>query len=473
MKKNDLLTGFCEQIGYNGEGIFHIEGTTFFVPYCLVGEKVRFKILKIKGNIGYGKAEEILEKSPDRITPCCPVFTRCGGCDFLHVNYRTQLKIKEETVVNTFKKVAFSDVTVNGVYHGDKIFGYRNKLQLPVREQNGKVKIGFFRENTHDVVETDDCKIQPDWAKIFIAEIKRFVDGVNVTAYNDADNTGLLRHVVVRELNNEFILVLVINGERIAGVNGLIDRLLKHFPDLSVYINVNKTATNVIFGEKFTLIYGKGKISLDEFGITYRVGAESFLQVNTEVKKMLYEKVVSEANVGESHVVIDGYSGAGVMTAMLTKNAVKSYGVEIVKEASDSANLLAVENGLSDKMTSIAAPCEEVLPDLIEKACKDGLKTVLVLDPPRKGVELNVLLSALKAKVDKIIYVACSPQSLARDVGVLTDTLLVENGRILGKNPAPHPTYNVDAVYLYDMFPQTKHVETLVCLTRKPDLSGL
>ncbi len=467
MKKNDLLTGFCEQIGYNGEGIFHIEGTTFFVPYCLVGEKVTFKILKIKGNIGYGKIEKIIDKSPSRVIPQCPVFTKCGGCDLMHCEYLSQLEIKKEIVKNTFKKVAGINVDIDEIYHGKKIFGYRNKLQLPIREENGKVKIGFFRENSHDVVETDDCLIQPDWAKVFIEELKRFVDGKSVTAYNEKTKKGLLRHAVIRELNNEFILVLVLNGDSVKGVNGLIDRLLHKFPELSVYLNVNKTNTNVIFGDNFKLIYGKGKISLEEFGVNYDVGPESFIQVNTEVKKTLYEIVAQEANADGDYVVIDGYSGAGVMTAMLSKNAKKAYGVEIVKEASDAANKLAVKNGLSDKMTSISAPCEKVLPDLIKKEAKEGNKTVLVLDPPRKGVELNVLLAALKERVDKIIYVACSPQSLARDVGVLTDTLSVENGKITGQNKNANPVYEIEKLYLFDLFPQTKHVETLAVLSHK------
>ncbi len=467
MKKNDLLTGFCEQIGYNGEGIFHIEGTTFFVPYCLVGEEVTFKILKLKGNIGYGKVEKILTESPCRVEPKCPVFTKCGGCDLLHCDYKTQLEIKKEIVKNTFKKVAGLDVEVSDIYRGEKVFGYRNKLQLPVREENGKVKIGFFRSNSHDVVETDDCLIQPDWAKVFIEELKRFVDGKVVTAYNEATKKGLLRHAVVRELNDEFILTLVINGERINGVNGLIDRLLVKFPKLSVYLNVNKTDTNVIFGDNFKLIYGVGKIKLSEFGVSYEVGPESFIQVNTEVKKLLYEKVTSKSDLHCDYVVIDGYSGAGVMTAMLSKTAKMAYGVEIIKEAVDTAKKLAVDNGLEDKMTSILAPCEKVLPEIIEKETKAGNKTVLVLDPPRKGVELNVLMAALKAKVDKIIYIACSPQSLARDVGVLLDRFSVENGKITGLNKTPNPIYEMENLYLFDLFPQTKHVESLCVLNIK------
>lgn len=466
MKKNDLLTGFCDEIGFNGEGIFHIEGTTFFVPYCLRGELVTFKVLKIKKGIGYGKVESILEKSPDRTEPNCNVFSKCGGCQLLHANYDCQLNIKKQTVKNAFKKICGLDINIDSVYHGENIYGYRNKLQLPVREQNGRVKVGFFRENSHDVVEIDSCAIQPSWATEIIKIIKNFVDGKKVTAYNETTKKGLIRHVVVREIDNKFIVTVVANGDKIMGVNRLIEALLQKFSDLSVYLNVNKKDDNVIFGDRFVLLYGNGKIAISEFGINYEVGPQSFVQVNTEVKNLLYQKVVEFADIGGDYVVIDGYSGAGVLTAMLSKKAKKAYGVEIIKEAVDSANKLAKDNGLSDKMESICAPCEDILPDLIEREAKNGNKTVLVLDPPRKGVELNVLLSALKCKPDKIIYVACSPQSLARDIGVLTDNLQVEDNKITGLNKTPNPVYELTSVSLFDLFPHTKHIESLAVLRK-------
>lgn len=466
MKKNDLLTGFCDQIGYNGEGIFHIEGTTFFVPYCLVGEKVTFKILKIKNGVGYGKVVEVLQKSPLRLTPPCPVFSKCGGCQLLHTTYENQLEIKKQTVKNAFKKIANIDINIDSVFGSEKVFGYRNKLQLPVREQNGIVKIGFFRENSHDIVETDSCIIQPDWATDVIKIFKDFVDGKTVTAYNENTKKGLVRHVVVREVAGKFIITVVVNGNKIIGVNGLIDRLLEKFKEFSLYLNVNREDDNVILGKEFKLLYGEGKVSVTEFGVNYRVGPESFMQVNDCVKKLLYQKVVDLARLGNDYVVIDGYSGAGVLTAMLSKNAKKAYGVEIIREAVDSANDLARENGLQDKMHSVCAPCEDVLPSVIERETAEGNQTVLVLDPPRKGVSLNVLLSALKCKPDRIIYVACSPQSLARDVGVLTGNLKVENDKIVGIIPDANPVYKIESAYLFDLFPQTKHVESVVCLTK-------
>ncbi len=466
MKKNDLLTGFCHSMGYNGEGIIHHEGTTVFVPYLLFGETAVVKILKVKGNVAYAKVEEILERSPERVEAKCPVFSKCGGCQLQHLNYSAQHNVKVQTVKTCFLKIAGIEIGEPKVVFGEDEYGYRNKLQLPVREVNGVNKVGFFRENSHDVIDIDNCLIHPKWAKTVIKTVKEFIAKNSVSCYDDTTNKGLLRHVVVREVAGEFIFVFVVNGDKLNGVNRLIDGLLSQFDKISVFLNVNKSRSNVILGDRYIKLYGSGVINLFEQGVGYQIGPQSFLQVNTEVKEMLYDGVLSAACLDKDTVCIDGYSGAGVLTAMLAKKCKKAYGVEIIKEAVEAADDLAKANGLDDKMESICAPCEEVLPSLIERIKNEGKNTVLVLDPPRKGVELNVLQAALKSLPDRIIYVACSPQSLARDVGVLTGRLKEENGALIRLSADFLPKYEVKQVVLYDLFPQTKHIETLCVLKR-------
>lgn len=466
MKKNDLLTAVCDETGCNGEGIFHVEGTTFFVPYCLPGELVTFRILKIKNGVGYGKITEIRQPSLSRVVPDCHVFGKCGGCQLMHAKYEAQLKIKENTVKTAFKKIAAIDVDIKAVYPSHDIFRYRNKLQLPVREVNNVVHIGFYRESSHDIVDIEDCVIQDKSVRDVISVFKDFIDGKTVTAYNEITKRGTIKHIVVRTLSGGTIVTIVSAKEKISGVNRLIARLSEIFDNLSVYLNINKKDNNVIFGDRFILLYGGGTIPVCEGGISYRIGPESFLQVNDSVKAELYSFVKKYALPDEDSVIIDGYSGAGVLTAILAKSAKKAYGIEIVKEASVAAENLAAANGLADKMVAICAPCEVALPQIIGKENSD--KTVLILDPPRKGVDLPVLSAALLHKPAKIIYIACSPQSLARDTGILTGTVAVCDGKITGLSPARgEDFYRIDSVELFDMFPQTKHVETLVVLSRK------
>ena len=242
--------------------------------------------------------------------------------------------------------------------------------------------------------------------------------------------------------------------------------ILKRFIKFSLYVNENTSTSNVILGDVSTLIYGDGVYEAEEFSIKYPVTPHSFIQVNNGVKHKLYQEVIKNISANENITVIDAYSGAGLMTAMLSKNAKHAIGIEIVKEAVDSANQLAKRNGLTEKITNYCDSCEHKLPEIIAKLKAEGEKVAVVLDPPRKGCDRLVLEALLSALPDKIVYVSCSPQTLARDLGILLNTLIYDNGE-LKRNQTPNPCYEITKIQPYDMFPQTKHVETLVCLTRK------
>ena len=464
MKKNDILSGRVDAVGMNGEGIIRFDGTTFFVPFCYEGEEVSFKVLKIAKNIGYGKVEKIKSPSIYRSTPLCPVFYKCGGCQLQHVVYDVQPSIKAQNVVNCFKKIAALNVDLNKIFSSPNAYGYRNKLQLPTRNDRFGDHIGFFRENSHDVIDTDTCPIHPKWADAVIAVVKDFVKKTGVSLYNDVTGKGLLRHVVVREINGEYLVTVVINGDGLPKKDVLIEDLKRKFDDFSLYLNVNKSDSNVIMGDEYRLVYGKGYIELTEFNVTYRIGPQAFFQVNTPVKTEIYNDVLSF--IDGDPVVIDAYAGAGVLTAMLARRAKRVYGVEIVKEACDSAEELAKSNYIGN-MNVICGDCSKVLPPLIGKVKDSGERSVIVFDPPRKGVDANVIGAVLDAMPDEIIYISCSPQTLARDVGLLLGSLKYENGRIINLSGDFLPNYEIKFIGVYDMFAQTKHVETLVCLSRK------
>ncbi len=465
MKKNDLLTGFVDSYGSEGEGVIHAEGGSVFVPYAIKGEKITYKILKVKGNIAFGKVEEILEKSEKRTEPRCPVFSKCGGCNLQHIKYDEQLKIKSENVKNCFKKIAHIETEAESVFPSAP-YGYRNKLQLPVRTVNGKVVLGFFRSNSHDVVPTDECAIQAGGAKKIIAFFKKFLQENDLSAYDEATKKGLLRHIVVRCYDGEYLFTLVTKSGKINCVNRLIDGLIEEFGEkISVVRNINDSSSNVILGDKSEVLYGSGFIRICEEGVKYEVGTYSFMQVNNEVKRKIYEDVVSLGDVKENTVVIDGYSGAGVMTSMLSRHAKKAYGIEIVKEASLAAEKLKKDNGISN-MFPVCAPCEEALPKILAEEKANGSETLLVLDPPRKGVDGSVISSVLSSLPERIIYVSCSPTTLARDAGLLIGTLKQENGKIVNGN-VENGAYEIKRLRLYDMFAQTSNVESLAVFERK------
>ncbi|MBO4572830.1 MAG: 23S rRNA (uracil(1939)-C(5))-methyltransferase RlmD [Clostridia bacterium] len=466
IKKNDVLTATVKALGFNGEGIIDHFGTTVFVPFSLAGEKIDFKVLKVKGNVAFGKVKKVISPSISRLTPVCPVFFKCGGCQLQHLEYPKQLDFKAETVKNCFKKIAGLDVDIDKKFASPNVYAYRNKLQLPTRALKSGNAVGFFRPNSHDVVKTDVCPIHPEWANKVISAVNEFIEKSGVSLYDEVSGKGVLRHVVVREINGEYLFTFVINAKTLKNTDLLTDILKRDFGKFSLYLNENTSDSNVILGERFELCFGKGYITVTEFGVTYDITPQAFYQVNTPVKTEIYNDVLSFVSSGGDTAVIDGYAGAGVLTAMLAKKCAKSVGVEIVKEACDSAVKLAADNRI-DNMEFICGDCEKVLPELIEKVRKTYGRVVLVLDPPRKGVDVKTLTAALKNPPDEIIYISCSPQTLARDVGVLTGSLKYENNQLINLSKDFSPNYDLKFVGIYDMFAQTKHVETVVRLSRQ------
>ena len=464
MKKNDELIGKVVAIGSNMEGIIKVDGFVCFVPYALLGENVKFKILKVTKNIAFCKLIEVLTPAEERVRPRCRFFEKCGGCNLQHLRYKDQLKHKKDLVYECVKKISGLDLPVKNTISSEYEYEYRNKLQLPIRKTKFGNQIGFFAENSHRVVEIDNCAIQQKWCVQIISAIKEFIEITKVTCYDEENGFGVLRHLVARQVNGKLCIVIVINANTLDNVDKLVEIFNKYFIEFSLYLNVNKSDSNVILGEKFIHIFGDAEIENTEFGIKYTVVPMSFIQVNDSVKHKLYADVIKTVNADNETVVIDAYSGAGLMTAMLSKNAKMAYGIEIVKEAVDSANKLTELNNL-DNVKNVCAPCEDYLPTLIENVKKSGDKTVVVLDPPRKGCDFKVLSAILKCLPEKIVYVSCSPQTLARDLGILTDNLVFVSNE-LKKNETPNPKYVVSKIQPYDMFPQTKHVETLVCLEK-------
>lgn len=465
MQKNDIFTDVITSIGSNCEGIVKRENIVCFIPFALLKEKVKYKVLKVKGNVAYCKLIEVLTPAEERVRVSCPVYNKCGGCQLLHSKYSNQIKIKRNTVKDLLKKIANINFEVNKVVESPCTFNYRNKLQLPVRETENGIEIGFFRENSHDIVAIENCLIQQAPVNRIISIFKDFIAKYKINCYNEKTESGLLKHIVVRTLEYSTIFVIVINGKELPFVNELIKLLQNEFEDFSLYINVNELNNNVVLLNDFRLLYGRGVYYQEEFGIRYPVMAQSFMQINDGVRQKLYADVVKSIELDENTVVIDAYSGAGIMTAMLATNAKKAIGIEIIKEAVESADILKRNNGLSNKMTNYVGKCEELLPEIIKKETESGNKVKVVVDPPRKGCDIKVLEALLISQPEKIVYVSCSPQTLSRDLGILTGTLKYENGE-LKKQLEPSGIYEIEKITPYDMFPQTKHVETLCVLER-------
>ena len=475
-EKNQILCGIVDAIGSNGEGIIRHEGITFFVPACLPGEKVLFKVLKIKGNVGYGKLEEVLTPAEERTREKCPVFLRCGGCCLQHLEYPFQLKHKSRIVQEALRKIGGIKTEVPVAIKSDLPYGYRNKLQLPIGvDKDGNTVIGFYAERSHRIIPIHTCAIHPQWAERLIAIVKKYSTDYKVKGYDEKNKTGVLRHIVAREIGGRFIFTLVCATKTVNHIDALLQLLKKEFPQFTLYLNFNDKDTNVIFGETFSLIYGDGVFSAEEQGIKYEAGPITFLQVNENVRTKLYKDAVKTVTGDGDEVVIDAYSGGGLMTAMIAKKAKRVYGIELEKEAVACANALKQKNNL-ENMTNICGYVEEHLPEILIK--EQGEKVRLILDPPRAGIARSVVKALLQSKIPKLTLISCNPATLARDLGILTGKLMENEQGELVKNPAYDSLndedilagyYKIEKLQPYDMFPQTKHVETLVCLSKKTE----
>lgn len=470
LKKNQEYINVVQYLGANGEGVLKQDGFVVFVPFVLVDEKIRYRILKTTSKCAYGKVLEVLTPAEERVRPKCPVFGKCGGCQLQHLAYTYQLKSKEENVRNCFKKIAGLDVKVSSAVKCSNEYGYRNKLQLPVAETENGTVIGFFAENSHRVIPIEDCCINPAWTKGIISAFSDYIKEFDIKGYNETDFSGELREITVKEIKDNLIITAVVIDENIRGIDYLISVIkekVKH--NFSLYLNIKTDRSNVIYGDKFLLKYGKPSYSGDLRGIKFKIGVQSFMQVNNEICGKLYSAVVDAVDADSETTVIDAYSGAGLMTAMLAKNAAKAIGIEIVEEAVACANQLANNNELTDKITNYCGKCEDILPEIIKEERAKGNKLCLVLDPPRKGLDINVINAIIDSGIEKIVYVSCKPSTLARDIGLITGSLEVV-GNEVKKNKSPNFRYEITMVKPFDMFPQTKHVETLVVLQGKKSI---
>lgn len=459
MEKNKVYQGIVSGLGTEGEGIIKTEGTTAFVPFCLVSEEISFKALKVNGNVAYGKIEKIISPSPERVVPPCPVFGKCGGCDLQHMSYLSQLAFKRQTVKTALLKIGGIDFDVENTVPCDREYRYRNKLALPIGCIDGETVCGFYGTRSHRIVPADDCLIQAEWVKKVIAAVKKYSKACGVPAYDELTKKGVLRRIVVREIKGKYIFALV--AAKPVNADYLLREIEKDFDEFTFLLNVNPSTGNALFSDDWRVLKGEGFFGAEECGIKYKAGANTFLQVNDDVRSKLYAAVLDE--VGGGDAALDLYSGGGMLTAMLAKKCALSYGVEVVKEASLCADELKTANGLEGKMFNVCGKVEEEIDRVLSLTA--GLRRVIVCDPPRKGMERSAVKAIAAAKPEKIVLVSCNPATLARDLGLLTGTLKEEGGALVKTN-SRGGGYVIERITPFDMFPQTKWVETLVVLAR-------
>lgn len=450
VEKNADYIMTIDNMGYEGEGVGKIDNFTVFVAGAVIGEKVKIKIVKISKNFAFGKLLEIIEASPSRIEPVCSIYKSCGGCNIQHLDYKAQLDFKTNRVIQVINRIGkLEEVIIHPTLGMESPYNYRNKVQLPVSNKNGEVKIGFYAARSHDIINMETCHIQDKVADIVVKLTRQWMKEFNIESYNEEKHQGVLRHIMIRKgsRTGEVMVVLVTNSKDLPYKEEFIALMTKKIQGLvSVIQNINNEKTNAILGMHCKTLWGKDTITdyIGEF--KFEVSPLSFFQVNSIQTEVLYSKALEYANLSGGEVVLDAYCGTGTISLFLSQKAKKVYGVEIVPEAIENAKINAIENKV-DNAEFIVGEAEKVIPKLISEGVRAD---VVVVDPPRKGCE-KILLEAISSMEPKtIVYVSCDPGTLARDLGILDE---------LG-----YKTLEIQPV---DMFPQTAHVECCALLKRK------
>ena len=454
LQKNQILTLRIERLSSDGSGVAHsADGEAVFVPGTAPGDEARVRIVKDCGRYAFGILDELLTPSPDRIPVDCPVAGPCGGCSLRHLDYAAELRAKQESVLDAFRRIGGLEVPVLDILPSPDVDRYRNKVQFPVGiDKNGVPCIGFYAGRTHRIVPCPDCKLQPSVLNEIGNALCAFFAQQGIRPYDERSGKGLVRHIFLRRgaHSGQIMVCLVCTRAKLPHAEQLCTALRGQFPAIStILLNVNAKNTNVILGSENHILYGPGYIEDTLCGVPVRLGPLSFYQVNTLAAERLYGVAAQYAQLTPDDTLLDLYCGMGTIGLSMAEQCRELIGVEIVPEAIESAKANAARMG-----EAVAAKSRFFCADAGQAATQlaaEGLHPdIVMLDPPRKGCDEATLSAVVRMAPRRVVYVSCNPATAARDAAWLE-----QNG------------YHAEKVQPVDLFPRTKHVEAIVSLQRE------
>lgn len=440
--KNQDVTLEITGVTSEGQGVGRLDGVAFFVPFALPGETVRAHIIKVEKRFCIAKIIEIAKPSEHRIAPACEAYEKCGGCALMHMDYAEQLRTKTQIVTDALERLGgFAGVEVQPAIGMNEPWRYRNKGSFPIGRVDGAVSFGFYAERSHRLIPLYDCPIEDARITAIARTVTEWAYRNRVPVYDETTGKGCLRACVVRVTSTgERMAVVVTKGELPAK-----DALLRMLHVESLYHNRNDKNTNVIFGDRFTLLSGAPQLIEAQGDLRFYVSPQSFLQVNPVQTRALYGEAIRLLDPKPGETIADVYCGIGTISLAIAGHASRVIGIECVPEAIADAKRNAALNDLRNT-EFICGLAEDVLPALVQNGTRPD---AIVIDPPRKGCEEQVLSAIDKSGVNRVVYVSCNPATLARDAKLLTSF-----------------GFSIDRVQPVDMFPHTQHVETVVIFTQ-------
>ncbi|MDE6035904.1 MAG: 23S rRNA (uracil(1939)-C(5))-methyltransferase RlmD [Ruminococcus sp.] len=444
-EKNQFVNVEITGITSEGNGVGRVDGMAVFVPDTATGDVCRVKIVKVLKSYAYGIVDEVITPSPDRITPDCPVYRKCGGCVFRHISYDAECRIKDGIIKDAFRRIGGLAPEYEEFIKAGCTERYRNKAQYLLTVSDGKVISGFYAERSHRVIPVSDCKLQPVIFRDILDTVIEYINLHKISVYSELTHTGIVRHVYIRQgtYSGEIMLCIVVRKDVSRQFNALCRIITTKFPEVkSIVINVNPERTNVIMGSKCITLYGSDTISDNMCGNKVKISVQSFYQVNTVQAEKIYRKALEFASPAPDDVIADLYCGAGTIGLSMAEKAGKVIGIEIVPEAVENARNNAKSNGIGNA----GFYCGDAGKVFFELGMKPD---IIVIDPPRKGCTPETIRIITDTEPDKIVMISCNPATCARDAEIFSRS-----------------GYDVKKVCGADLFPRTKHVECVVLMVK-------
>jgi 23S rRNA (uracil-5-)-methyltransferase RumA len=443
------MTLTIKSLGINGEGIGYYKRKIVFVEKALPGEVVHAEVTDVKETYAVARLVRVVERSPARVEPPCPVYEECGGCSLQHMDYQAQLASKRELVIESLRKYArLENPPVAETIGMDNPWGYRNKAQFQVGRQNGRLVAGLYQTGSHRLVDLEACRVQHEATNEIVRTARQVMEELGIPAYDERKRTGVIRTIVARVAfaTGETQLTLVTATEEIPRVKELILELRTHLPGLvSIVQNVNRKKTSLVFGDTTRQLWGRPSIAEQLGDLSFDLSARAFFQLNPEQTRKLYEEVKKAAGLTGSELVLDLYCGTGTIALWLAPYAREVRGIELIPEAVEDARRNAGKNGAANATFHVGR-AEVLMP----KWAKQGVKPdVVVVDPPRTGLDDALIRSLLEVQPQRIVYVSCNPSTLGKDVA-----------KLLAR-------YELVSAQPVDMFPHTAHVESVILMIKK------
>lgn len=447
-----------------GKSMGKFDEKVVFVSGVVPGDVVDVQITKKRKSYLEGKAINIIEYSEERSEPFCTHFGVCGGCKWQNMDYKFQLKYKEQQVIDQFTRIGHLDVKDwLPIIAAPQIKNYRNKLEftfsnkkwLTIEEIQSEIEfdnrngLGFHIPGAFDkVVDVEKCHLQADPSNAIRDFIRKFTLENNYTYFDLRAQVGLMRNLIIRSTSTGDLMVIVAFFENDdEKITALLDALKEEFPSItSLMYVVNEKKNDSLFDQDILCYSGNDFIIEQVVGLRFKIGPKSFFQTNTEQANTLYSVAIDFVAITKDDIVYDLYSGTGTISAIIAKKAKKVIGVEQIEEAVIAARENAKLNDI-DNTLFYTGDTKDVLNHAFFE--QHGKPNVIVVDPPRAGLHEKVVNEIVNAAPDRILYISCNPATQARDLALMKEK------------------YTIEKVQAVDMFPQTHHVENIAFLVKK------